>query len=386
MKIRKSKFLLFLLIVSPLLSVTGANDFSTSLNVASLVNLPSLNFINYLFLLIFFVGFVAMNGLKTWTNLIITTCFVIVVILILPRHFSFYAFLGIVAILSSFLVYMNDRSGLTDFDEREFRILFKVYWFYIIVGVVVHVYLVLRSGYYADYRMMGIFKNPNQFGFFLVAVYIMYVIAIKGPSEVKGYIVFLAIAFLVVMTGSRSALLALLLIHLMHEFLNRKWVYLATLLPAGIILALFILLVDADKVVALISRREVSAVKDVGNMRLEIFKETWRTSTWEELVIGRDASVGTNGMIFEQRGEGSGIIWLDSLVTVLFYNWGLLGLGGFIFMVLIDIGTQIPLITRNAMIISLYVVASLFFVMGDYYPLPFLLVVLKNNLNGRRGD
>jgi hypothetical protein len=383
MKIHKSKLMLFLLVVSPLLSVTGSNDFSTSLNVASLLNLPSLNFLNYLFLLLFFGAFVVGNVAKTWTNLLFTLAFMVVIIAVMPRHFSFYAFLGVIALLSSFLVFMNDRSGLTDFTKQEFRLLYRIYWFYIAIGVIVHIYLVVRAGhYYANDRMMGIFKNPNQFGFFLVAFYILYAFTINTSLGIKGYVTFLVIAVLVVLTGSRSALMALLLIHIAYELLNRKWIYLTFLLLVGVIGGFIMLYVDSDKVLAAISRREASAVKDVGNMRLEIFKETWRSSTWDELIIGRDASIGTNGMIFEQRGQSGNIVWLDSLVSALLYNWGLVGLFAFIVITMFDVGTQIPYISRNSMIIVFYVVTSLFFVMGDYFPLPFLIVLLKNNLDG----
>jgi hypothetical protein len=87
-------------------------------------------------------------------------------------------------------------------------------------------------------------------------------------------------------------------------------------------------------------------------------------------------------MIFEQRGQSGNIVWLDSLVSALLYNWGLVGLFAFIVITMFDVGTQIPYISRNSMIIVFYVVTSLFFVMGDYFPLPFLIVLLKNNLDG----
>lgn len=375
------KIFFFILIISPALSITGANDFSTGLNLAALLHLPSINPLNYVFLVLFFFTFVGLNAHKSIANILISTCFLLFS-LVLLRHPTPLALLGLVSIFASFLLFMDDKVGLTVISAKDERRLFKIYAVYILVSIAVHVYILLtQSSYYANDRMMGIFKNPNQLGFFIVAFYLLYIIKIKKhKTKFRDYVIPIILFIPVILTGSRSALACLLIIHLCYFFILKKWNYfLFLMLGLAVTIALASPLIDGREVLETISRRKIDSLNGTGNMRLEILQDFFNEGSFADIAIGKSVSIGTNGMIFEQRMHGEKIIWLDSLINVIAYNWGILGLIFFCLVTLIYALQNFPILKKNFLLLIFFIVASYFFVLADFFPLVFLIVFFKND-------
>lgn len=365
--------------ISPLLSLTGGNEFSTGLNIAALLNLPSLNLVNYLLLTAFFFFFVAVNTRRVLLNILLTISFVFITIIVFPRNISVFALLGLLSIFSCFLIFYRDVSRVTDISDADSRRLFRVYTFYIVVSAIFHFYLLTTPNYYANDRMMGIFKNPNQMGFFLVAYYLFYNLKIRKEDHWTEHFITISILLLVVLTGSRSALMALISAHLIYSIVLRKWKYLALLFIGAVVLLIVLVNYSSSEIVELLSRRPAAAVAEVGNMRFEIFKEIYQEGTPFDVILGKDVSIGTNGMIYSQKRSGEPIIWLDNLVNVVFYNWGAIGLLFFLILVLLDVLRHFPYMGRSVVVTIFFLVASLFFVLSDFFPLPFLIVYLRND-------
>jgi hypothetical protein len=273
---------------------------------------------------------------------------------------------------------MTDSAGITRLSPSECKWLYRIYLFYIILSLGVHIYL-LRDPirYFANDRMMGIFKNPNQLGFFLVAFYLFYILKIRRVSGLQYYMITAILFATVILTGSRSALMAIGTIHITDRFINKQWIYLMSLLVFSSAAIVYLQFTGNAKLIAFISRREVSSISE-GNMRGEIFNNIITTNTLAENCIGKDASIGTNGMIYEQKKNNKPIVWLDSMLNVFLYNWGFLGLGLFFCLAFYDLIKQIPVVNNGSLIIILYLIASCFFVIGDFFP--FMVVFLKNSL------
>jgi hypothetical protein len=372
-----------ILVVSPLLSITGGNEFSTGLNLAALLNLPSLNFLNYLFQLLFLFLFLFLNTNRSWLNVILTIFFA-VFFLFLIRHPTLFSFIGLISIYSCFLIFMDDRYGLTNLTNDDKKLLFKIYAFYIFISVVIHGFILVNPViYYANDRMMGIFKNPNQMGFFLVAFYLMYILKIRKPEGSKyDYILPVVLTMLLVMTGSRSAIVAMVAINLIHFFILKRVNYFVVLAALTIIMSTILLSrLGSDDLLAMVSRRDVNALEETGNMRFEIFKDIFKEGSTIEIILGRDVSIGTNGMIFEQKQNSEEIIWLDNLINVLAYNWGVIGILFFTMTSVVFILQNTPVVKMTFLVFVFFFVASLFFVVSDFFPLGFLLVYLKNDFS-----
>jgi hypothetical protein len=375
------KIFLFILIVSPLLSITGGNEFSTGLNLAAILALPSLNPINYVFLLFFLFLFVALNIKRSRRNLALVGYFVLCFLFFFHRHATIYSFLGMISIFACFLPFMKDKAGLTQLTDNEQRLLYRIYWIYIIVSLVVHFYLIVTGEYYANDRMMGIFKNPNQLGFFLAAFYLMYVLKLK-PSEslFSNWIFPLFILVLIAMTGSRSALAAMAGCFFLLPVIRQRWASFATILAlVGIFFVMAAVYIGTEDAIEAVSRRDSKSLEAVGNMRFQILEEIIEESSAQEIMTGQDVSVGTNGMIHEQNKIGEDhVIWLDNLVNVLMYNWGLWGILGYTVFLMVELTRYFPVVHRDFLVVIFYTVASFFFVLADFFPLVFLVVYLKN--------
>jgi O-antigen ligase len=371
-----------ILVVSPILSITGGNEFSTGLNLAALLNLPSLNFLNYLFQLFFLFLFLFFNSNRSWLNAILTISFA-VFLLFLFRHPTLFSFIGLTSIYSCFLIFMDDRYGFTNLTSNDAKRLFKIYAFYILISVVIHGFMLANPVYYANDRMMGIFKNPNQMGFFLVAFYLFYILKIRKPEVSKyDYILPVVLTLLLIMTGSRSAIIAMIAINLIHFFILKKLNYFVVLAVLSIIMSTILFSrLGSDELLAMVSRRDVNALKETGNMRFEIFKDIFKEGSTIEIIMGRDVSIGTNGMIFEQKQNSEEIIWLDNLINVLAYNWGVIGILFFTMTSVAFILQNTPVVKMTFLVFVFFFVASLFFVVSDFFPLGFLLVYLKNDFS-----
>lgn len=376
------KIFLFILIVSPLLSITGVTEFSTGLNLASILNLPSLNPLNYAFLLFFFVLFVALNISKSRRNLLLVGYFVLCILFFFHRYPTIYSFVGMISIFACFLPFMKDKAGLTQLSDGEQRLLYKIYWIYIIASLVVHFYLIVSGEYYANDRMMGIFKNPNQLAFFLLAFYLMHVLKLKpSDSLFSNWIFPFLMLVLIVMTGSRSALAAMAGCFFLLPVIRQRWASFTVILAlVGIFFVMAVVYIGTEQAIEAVSRRDSKSLESVGNMRFQILKEIIKESSDEEIIIGKDVSVGTNGMIHEQNKDGEGhIIWLDNLVNVLMYNWGLWGILGYTAFLIVDLTRYFPVVHKDFLVVIFYTVASFFFVLADFFPLIFLVVYLKND-------
>lgn len=382
MRIVRTLFFL-ILIISPLLSITGGNDFSTGLNLAAVLNLPSLNAVNFLFLLLFFFVFVIYNINKSVINLFTTAFCCLCLVVFYPRHPTVFGFIGLISIFSCFIVFMDDNAGLANISSRRLMILYKIYFIFIIASVIIHVYLILTGGgkYYANYRMMGIFKNPNQMGFFIVAFYLLYIFKIKKPgTHAFDYVLPIILLVPLILTGSRSALFAMLAIHVTYFFILKKWRYFFIVIVLSTAPAFFIsLFINTSDIIELIAQRDIQNLDSAGNMRMQILEETVHKSSLKETLIGRDASIGTSGMVYEQRKKGEEIIWLDSLVNVLVYNWGFLGLAFLAGMLIYRVLQDLPVMRKSFLITIFFTVSAFFFVLSDFFPLVFLIVLLKND-------
>lgn len=371
----------FILLISPLLSLTGGNEFSTGLNLAAILNLPSLNFINYLFQTTFFFLFIILNGSRSTFNFILTICFSIFFVSFFPRHPTIFAFIGLVSIYGCFLVFMEDRSGLTNISTKNTRLLFSAYTLYIIISVIAHFIIAASDTYFANDRMMGIFKNPNQMGFFLVAYYLIYIFKIRSSAGSRwDYLLPAILLFPLILTGSRSALFAMLMIHIAHFILIRKWSYLTAIaLLVFPLIAATTYKLGKDDIIQIISRRDPDAVRADGNMRFKILTDIIEESTHKQILLGKNVSIGTNGMIYEQKKSHQQVKWLDNLINILFYNWGIVGLMFLSFILLTEAHRNLPVVRAQILITIFFLVSACFFLLSDFFPLAFTLVFLKND-------
>ena len=380
------RIFLYTLLISPLLSLTGGNEFSTGLNLAAILNLPSLNSLNYLLQTVFFFLFIILNTSRGKLNIIFTLCFLGFFIFFFPRHPTVFSFIGLISIFTCFLVFMEDRSGLTHISAKGTKQLFIAYSIYIIISVIAHFIIAASGEYFANDRMMGIFKNPNQMGFFLVAYYLIYILKIRKPYGSKwDYLLPIIIFLLLVLTGSRSAIVAMFIIHIAHFILIKKWSYLITitllLVPLAAITSYHL---NKQEIIEIVSRRPISTLDDVGNMRFKIFNDIINESSTKQILFGKDVSIGTNGMIYEQKKRNKDIKWLDNLVNVLFYNWGITGLLFLCVILLIDVGKNFPVVKPRILITLFFMIAAFFFLLSDFFPLALTLVYLKNEFSNDR--
>ena len=375
------RFFLLTLIISPLFSITGGNEFSTGLNLSSLLNLPSLNGANYVLLILFFVAFVSVNADQSNTNRVMTIVFMMIFLITFWRHPTFYAFVGMISLFSCLMFFMEDRAGVTNTSGKHWILVYNIYWIYIWISIAVHFFLVGTSvTYFANDRMMGIFKNPNQLAFFVVGVYIMHQAKIRYiKTERFPLFRFCIILLLIILTGSRAALVCILLVHFAAMLIQRRMMYITVLVGLSFVAATVLIgRVGYREFVELISRRDAVAVETVGNERWNIFVNIVEKSSPLELAIGKDVSVGTNGMIYEQKSDNR-VIWLDSLVAVILYNWGFLGLTFFVGLIVLEIMRPLPYLKRDYLVLMLYIVGALFFVITDFFPLGFLIIQLRNS-------
>lgn len=374
------KFFLFVLILSPLLSITGGNEFSTGLNLAFLLNVPSLNFLNYLFQLVFFFAFIAVNADKSNTNRVLVTIFIVIVVLTFWRHPTVFAALGLMSIFAALLYFMEDKAGATFLTDRELVLVYNIYWIYVYLSVAIHFYILATQYFYlANERMMGIFKNPNQLGFFLVSVYLLHQVKIRFIHKERFPLFrFVVLLVLVGLTGSRSALACIVLIHLMSMTMQRRAIYLGVIVILAAIAANIVIeRIGFREFIEVVSRREAVAVESVGNSRWAVLQDIFAEFSALELAIGKDVSVGTNGMIYEQR-ESDSIVWLDSLVGVVLYNWGFLGLVFLLLLCVLEGLRHLPYLRKDYLVLGFFLVSAMFFFISDFFPLGFLIINLKN--------
>jgi hypothetical protein len=288
---------------------------------------------------------------------------------------------------------MNDTAGITVLNQKKIKQLAIIYVFYILFSLIVHFYLLKTSQYFATERMMGIFKNPNQMGFFLVSVYLIVIFYNSKQlinSTIKYSSFFLFIALPVVLTGSRSALILLLGIFIIERFYDRKYVYLFNFLILGLMSIGFYLLFSDNawnNLISMISQRKISDLEDVGNERFRIFLNLFDRNI-VEILLGRDSGVGTNAIIYLQKTTNKEIIWLDSLLSVIQYNNGLIGM--MIFLMLIFSYITINFIVRRSKVglLDLFILtSSFFFIISDFNPaLPLILMLRNNYYHGTFGN
>jgi len=383
------RIIYMILVVSPLVYLTGGVEHVTPLSIANYLNLPSLSFINYLAFLFLFACLI-FGALKDLNKLIPIVVLVIFMVAILFRENSIKG--AIISIVSQLLIVTPVFILIGSKFHIKTELLKKIvnlYLAYLMLSILLHYlflsYYMLIGTYLPNERAVGIFKNPNHLAAFAVLTLILfYQLALQGfYSKNKVFIVEIMIAFVIYIAGSRSGQLFFIALILLHAYIyNRRMFLKYTLL--GLLGVVIILTSDVgiEKIESLLTKRATADIQEAGNMRITILLEMLRNFSLPELLFGKGSGEGTALYITSQAASFEKIVWLDSNINTLTYTYGPF------FTAFIFIGLVVRFFYKYGKGMShtyslLFLMYFMwFFNIGEYFPIIFMLLLSVLNEKG----
>ncbi|MBJ9162008.1 O-antigen ligase family protein [Citrobacter farmeri] len=376
------KTLLFLLILSPLIYLTGGVEHVTPLSIANFLNLPSLSAINYLsYLFIIFCLIVA--AAKDPGKIIPLLMLFVLMVSILFRESSvkdaMVSFVSQLLIISPLLLMIG--CSLKIKHESLIKII-NIYVLYVALCIILHYvfvsYYLLVGVSLPNERAVGIFKNPNHLAVFAIATLIIfYQLALQGVYTKKKVIsVELLVAFVIYISGSRSAQLFFVMLIMIHSFFfNRRLFMLYVMLSIFGMILIISSDVGVEKIETLLTKREVHDIAEAGNMRMTILYEMLHNFSLSEMIFGKGSGEGSALFISNQVSNDEKVVWLDSNINTLTYTFGPL----FTSLVVVILSFQI-MYKAGFNIINMYrylfVAYFMWFInIGEFFPIIFMLLL-----------
>jgi hypothetical protein len=378
--------LLFLLVLSPLLYLTGGVEHVTPLSIANFLNLPSLSVINYLSYL-FVILCVVLTGAKDPNRVLPIMVLLVIMTSILFREDSIkdalVSFVSQLLIISPLLFMIGCSLKI----KNEFLIkIVNIYIIYIALCIFLHYifvsYYVLSGVSLPNERAVGIFKNPNHLAVFAIATLILfYQLSLQGVYTKKRVMfVELLIAFVIYISGSRSAQLFFVLLILIHSFAyNRRLFMMYVLLSIFGVILVISSDVGIEKLETLLTKRETKDIAEAGNMRLTILYEMLHNFSFSEILFGKGSGEGSALFITNQVSNNEKVVWLDSNINTLTYTFGALFTtvvySILIFQIIYKAGINLVYMYRY-----LFLAYFMWFInVGEFFPIIFMILLCTYN-------
>lgn len=370
------------LIFSPLVYLTGGVEHVTPLSIANYLKLPSLSAINYIFYLVV-IGFLYFSSLNKANLLLPLHIVVVILFLILFREPSvsgvLFSLLSQLLVISPIIVAIGCKINL---KQKDIVKITNIYLYYLIACVVLHYvfisYYLMVGVSLPNERAVGVFKNPNHLAVFAILTLIFfYQLTLSGIySKKKIFTVEFLIAFVIYISGSRSAQLFFLVLVLIHSFVFNRKFFLLYLLSA-LFLCVFVLTSDVglEKLENLLTKRETKDIAEAGNMRITILLQMLHDFSLSEILTGRGSGQGSAIYISNQLANNDKVVWLDSNVNTLTYTYGP------VFTVLIFLMLVFRLIQSIQSNITstyplLFIIYFMWFInIGEFFPIIFMLLI-----------
>lgn len=227
-------------------------------------------------------------------------------------------------------------------------------------------------------RAVGIFKNPNHLAVFAILTLIFfYQLSLSGfYSKNKVLMVEFLIAFVIYISGSRSAQLFFLVLVLIHSFIFNRKFFLLYLLSA-MFACVFILTSDVglEKLESLLTKRETKDIAEAGNMRITILLQMLHDFSLSEMLTGRGSGQGSAIYISNQLVNNEKVIWLDSNVNTLTYTYGPV-FTVFVFLILLLRLIQSIQSNITSAYPLLFIIYFMWFInIGEFFPIIFMLLI-----------
>ncbi len=376
------KALLYLLMLSPLVYLTGGVEHVTPLSIANFLNLPSLSAINYISYL-FVISYLIIAAAKDSGKIISLLTLLVIMISILFRESTIkdamVSFVSQLLIISPLLIMIG--CSLKIKYESLIKII-NIYVLYIALCIILHYifvsYYLLVGVTLPNERAVGIFKNPNHLAVFAIATLIIfYQLALQGAYTKKSVIfVELLVAFVIYISGSRSAQLFFVMLIMIHSFcFNRRLFILYVMLSIFGIILIVSSDVGVEKIETLLTKREVHDIAEAGNMRMTILYEMLHNFSLSEMIFGKGSGEGSALFISNQLSNNEKVVWLDSNVNTLTYTFGPL----FTSLVVAILSCQI-IYKANFNVTNMYryffVAYFMWFInIGEFFPIIFMLLL-----------
>ncbi|MEI7220558.1 hypothetical protein [Pectobacterium carotovorum] len=374
--------LLFLLILSPLIYLTGGVEHVTPLSIANYLNLPSFSVINYLSYLFVFLC-VIITATKDPGKIIPLLILLIIIVSILFRENSIkdamVSFVSQLLIISPLLLMIG--CSLKIRHESLIKII-NIYVLYVVFCIILHYvfvsYYLLVGVSLPNERAVGIFKNPNHLAVFAIATLIIfYQLALQGVYTKKKVIsVELLVAFVIYISGSRSAQLFFIMLIMIHSFFfNRRLFILYVMLSIFGVILIISSDVGIEKIEKLLTKREVNDIAETGNMRMTILYEMLNNFSLFEMIFGKGSGEGSALFITNQVLNNGKVVWLDSNINTLTYTFGLLFTSSVFAILSCQIIYKAGLNIAN-MYRYLFVAYFMWFInIGEFFPIIFMLLL-----------
>lgn len=370
------------LIFSPLVYLTGGVEHVTPLSIANYLKLPSLSALNYLFYFVV-VGFLYISSLRKANLLLPLHIMVVVLFLILFRETSvtgvLFSFVSQLLIISPIIIAIGCK---INFRHKDILKITNIYILYLIACVILHYvfvsYYLMVGVSLPNERAVGIFKNPNHLAVFAILTLIFfYQLSLSGfYSKNKVLMVEFLIAFVIYISGSRSAQLFFLVLVLIHSFIFNRKFFLLYLLSA-MFACVFILTSDVglEKLESLLTKRETKDIAEAGNMRITILLQMLHDFSLSEMLTGRGSGQGSAIYISNQLVNNEKVIWLDSNVNTLTYTYGPVFTVFVFLMLLLRLIQSIQSNITSAYPLLFIIYFMWFINIGEFFPIIFMLLI-----------
>lgn len=370
------------LIFSPLVYLTGGVEHVTPLSIANYLKLPSLSALNYLFYFVV-VGFLYISSLRKANLLLPLHIMVVVLFLILFRETSvtgvLFSFVSQLLIISPIIIAIGCK---INFRQKDILKITNIYILYLIACVILHYvfvsYYLMVGVSLPNERAVGIFKNPNHLAVFAILTLIFfYQLSLSGfYSKNKVLMVEFLIAFVIYISGSRSAQLFFLVLVLIHSFIFNRKFFLLYLLSA-MFACVFILTSDVglEKLESLLTKRETKDIAEAGNMRITILLQMLHDFSLSEMLTGRGSGQGSAIYISNQLVNNEKVIWLDSNVNTLTYTYGPVFTVFVFLMLLLSLIQSIQSNITSAYPLLFIIYFMWFINIGEFFPIIFMLLI-----------
>ncbi|WP_449550277.1 hypothetical protein [Lelliottia amnigena] len=370
------------LIFSPLVYLTGGVEHVTPLSIANYLKLPSLSALNYLFYFVV-VGFLYISSLRKANLLLPLHIMVVVLFLILFRETSvtgvLFSFVSQLLIISPIIIAIGCK---INFRQKDILKITNIYILYLIACVILHYvfvsYYLMVGVSLPNERAVGIFKNPNHLAVFAILTLIFfYQLSLSGfYSKNKVLMVEFLIAFVIYISGSRSAQLFFLVLVLIHSFIFNRKFFLLYLLSA-MFACVFILTSDVglEKLESLLTKRETKDIAEAGNMRITILLQMLHDFSLSEMLTGRGSGQGSAIYISNQLVNNEKVIWLDSNVNTLTYTYGPVFTVFVFLMLLLSLIQSIQSNITSAYPLLFIIYFMWFINIGEFFPIIFILLI-----------
>jgi len=374
--------LMFLLILSPLIYLTGGVEHVTPLSIANFLNFPSLSAINYLSYL-FVILYLFVTSTKKPGKIIPLFMLLGIMTSILFRENSIKD--AMVSLVSQLLIisplFFMIGCSLKIKHESLIKII-NIYVIYIALCIFLHYifvsYYLLSGVSLPNERAVGIFKNPNHLAIFAIATLIIfYQLALQGVYTNKKIIsVELLVAFVIYISGSRSAQLFFVMLIMIHSyFFNRRLFILYVMLSIFGVILILSSNVGVEKIETLLTKREVNDIAEAGNMRMTILYEMLHNFSLSEIIFGKGSGEGSALFITNQALNNEKVVWLDSNINTLTYTFGALFTGLVIVILISQVIFKASSNISN-MYQYLFVAYFMWFInIGEFFPIIFMLLI-----------